>query len=302
LSQQQLPNLIIAGVVKGGTTSLYSYLSRHPDICSSTVKETCYFSAFRYRKPVEPFEKYQQYFSHYEGQKYIMEATPGYFDGGIRVAKEIKKSLGDDVKIIAIFREPISRLLSFFKSKKSVMELENDLTFDQYLELCKAVPESERWQQENNIYWGIDGGFYANHLSEWFEVFGDSLKILFFDDLKNNPQLLLQNVCQWLDIDRSIFDSESLEVENQSINYKNKGLQQLALFLNHKAEKFWRSNPEIKIRLRKFYYTINGKPHQDEISDRTLEYLKSIYQPYNQRLADLLVSKGYTNLPQWLRD
>ncbi len=305
----RLPNLVIAGVVKAGTTSAFSYLSLHPDICCSTVKETCYFSYYRYgqwdsryKNSNDPFEQYQQYFSRCENQKYVMEATPGYFEGGIKVAQTIKKTLGDNVKIIIILREPISRLLSFFKYKKSMLELDKKLTLAEYLRQCEALSPSARVKKENDIYWGIEGGFYGNYLEDWFNVFGESVYITFFDELKTDPKLFLSKICTWLEIDNTVLESKELAIENKSLNYKNKYLQQLALFINIRAEKFWRANAGIKNRLRSIYYNLNTMPYQEKISEQTFNYLQSIYQPHNQKLAAQLLNRNYTNLPQWLLD
>lgn len=122
----------------------------------------------------------------------------------------------------------------------------------------------------------------------------------FFDELKSNPQLFLSKICTWLDIDSVMFESQELNVENKSLDYKNKYLQQLALFINIKAEKFWRANSGIKRTLRNIYYNLNGLPHQENISEQTLKYLQSLYQPYNQKLAAQLLARNYTDLPQWL--
>ena len=303
----RLPNLVIAGVVKAGTTSIYSYLSRHPDIGSSTVKETCYFSYYRYgqwdsryKNSKNPFEQYQQYFSHCNNQKYVMEATPGYFEGGIKVAETIKNTLGEQVKIIIIFREPISRLISFFKYKKSMLELDKNLTMAEYIEKCESLPYEEKIKKENDLYWGIEGGFYANYLEDWFKVFGDSIYITFLDELKQDSKLFLSNLCAWLDIDANFFKTQEFSVENKSLNYKNKYLQQLALFINFKAEKFWRANSGLKNVLRDIYFNFNNMPHEEKISEPTINYLQSLYQPYNQKLAAQLLARNYTNLPQWL--
>lgn len=303
----RLPNLAIAGVVKAGTTSVYSYLSLHPQICCSTVKETCYFSSYRYgqldsryKNSQAPFEQYQQYFQHCQQQKYVMEATPGYFEGGMKVARAIEQTLGDDVKIIIILREPVARLVSFFKYKKSMLELDKNLSLDEYIVKCEALTYEERIKQENDTYWGIEGGFYANYLEDWLTVFGDSLYVTFFEELKNEPQLFMSKLCAWLEIDDTVFESTNFGVENKSLDYKNKYLQQLALLINTKAEKFWRANLGIKIFLRNIYYKLNSTPHQAEISEQTLNYLQSLYQPYNQKLSAQLLAKNYTNLPQWL--
>lgn len=305
----KLPNLIIAGVIKGGTTSLYSYLSNHPDICCSTVKETCYFHTYRYGKPnsryqqsTNPFVQYQQFFAHCQDQAYIMEATPGYFEGGRALAGEIQKQLGERVKIIIVLREPINRLTSFFKFKKSMLELSEDLTFEQYIHQCESLPISEKVKQENNIYWGIDGGFYSNYLEEWFAVFGDSLKVLFFEHLASKPRMVLSDICTWLSIDESIFNSYVFSVENKTVGYKYKSLQKLALSVNAKAEQTFRANPKVKKILRAMYYSVNGASRREEISQSTTDYLKTVYAPYNKLLAKQLSSRGYIALPDWLVD
>lgn len=230
-----------------------------------------------------------------------MEATPGYFEGGARVANEIKKTLGNDTKILIVLRNPVDRLVSFWKYKKSMLQLESDLTLEGYLDLCQAMPHTERLKQENDRYWGIDGGYYANYLEDWVDVFGQSLKVLFFDDLKQDSKGFLQDTCQWLDLDESFIETLDLNVQNKSVGYKNAGLQKLALSINDRAEKFWRANQGIKDVLRTVYYSLNGRPHQGGVDEQTLARVQAIYQPYNQRLASQLRSHGYAKLPNWLQ-
>lgn len=308
MSQVKLPNLIIAGVVKGGTTSLYTYLARHPDICCSSVKETCYFLKYRYgqwdaryHNVSDPYQQYQSYFQHYQNQKYIMEATPAYFEGGKNVAQAIKNTLGDDVKIVIVLREPIQRLISFFKYKKTVLAIDKKLTLQAYINQCQSLPFEERIKEENDTYWGIDGGYYANYLPDWFQVFGDSVKVLFFDDLQTNVQSFLENLCAWLNLEYD-FSEESFQVENKSLGYKNIYLQKIALSLNTKAEKFWRSHPMIKKNLRDIYRLLNGVKWEEKINSETLNYLKELYQPYNQELSKQLLAQNNSKLPQWLHN
>lgn len=309
LTETRLPNLVIAGIVKGGTTSLYSYLSEHPDICCSSVKETCYFSMYRYGQldsryqgSDDPFAQFQGYFCHCKDQKYVMEATPGYFEGGARVATEIKKTLGGTTKILIVLRNPVDRLVSFWKYKKSMLQIDSTLTLAGYIDLCQSMPQQERLKQENDRYWGIEGGYYANYLEDWLEIFGTSLKVLFFDDLKQDSTAFLKETCEWLGIDDAFIETLDLDVQNKSVGYKNAWLQQLALSINDRAEKFWRANQGIKNFLRTVYYAINGQPHQGGTDEQTLTQIQTIYQPYNQRLALQLRSHGYNKLPNWLQN
>lgn len=299
ISHQLLPNLIIAGVNKAGTTSLFSYLSLHPDICASRKKETCYFLPLRYGRELPSINQYSQHFRHCRNQKYIMESTPGYFYGGAAVAKAIKRKLGH-VRIILSFREPVSRLLSFYKSQKSMMQLDPNVTLDEYIQMCINMPSVERSKQENNPYWGIEGGFYIDNLPAWFDVFGDSIKVIFFDQLQYDRSQLVRDLCTWLNIDTNSLNNVDLETENISINYKNKFLHKFGRFINTKGERFWRRNHHIKRIVRNLYRSLNAKPFDDNYPEQTLIYLETLFRPYNQRLATELSKRGYKNLPIWL--
>ncbi len=309
ITRKKLPNLVIAGVVKGGTTSVYSYLSLHPEICCSSVKETCYFLVHRYgqwdnryKNSSDPYQQYCDYFAHCEDRQYILEATPGYFEGGQRVAGAIEDQLGDKVKILIILRDPVDRFLSFFKYKKSMLEVDKTISIEEYIQQCKELPMEEKLKEENDTYWGIEGGFYDKYLPDWFETFDRNVKVLFFDDLKHDPRSFLIDLCQWLEIDPTIYDTASLGVENKSVGYKNKSLQQLALNINTRLEKFWRSHPQLKTNLRNFYYALNGNSYRETVSDETISHLREIYAPYNKRLRERLINQGYVNLPAWLID
>ena len=296
-------NLIIAGVNKAGTTSLFMYLSAHPDICPSNVKEVQHFLPLRYGAEELPaIEEYLRYFVSCEAEKYMMEATGGYFYGGASVAEAIKDYLGEP-KIILIFRNPVDRLFSFYKFKKSMLELDQHLSFEEYVRLCEDMPPAERRKRENNVYWGIEGGFYADYLADWFKVFGEEdLKILFFEHLRRDPTSLLRDLCEWLGIECSQFiASLELSIENRTVNYKSRFLQKLALYTNWQGETFWRSHPRLKRSLRRIYYAINEAPHRETISDDMQAFLESVFSPYNERLAVELSGRGYTDLPRWLK-
>jgi hypothetical protein len=99
-----LPNLLIAGVAKAGTTSLFRYLAQHPDVCPSDVKELRYFSALRYGEDMAPLESYSAHFAHCEGQRYRMEATPGYYAGGRLVADAVDDLL-PGARVLVSFRD-----------------------------------------------------------------------------------------------------------------------------------------------------------------------------------------------------
>ena len=114
-----LPNFVIIGAARSGTTSLYRYLSEHPDVFTSPVKETNYFAWEAERPPegsapipeqmypIRVAAAYRALFDAVSGQRAIGEASPRYLHvPGVpeRLAAELP-----DVRLVAILREPARR-------------------------------------------------------------------------------------------------------------------------------------------------------------------------------------------------
>lgn len=293
----RLANVVIAGVNKAGTTSLFTYLISHPDVCGSIDKETCYFLPIRYGQQPEPLEKYEWQFSKCDDKKINLEATPGYFYGGKDLAQYMKTCLGNP-KVIIIFRDPVYRLISFYNRKKQI--LINDLpTLWDYIKACENMPPEKLKLEENNLYTGVECGFYSDFVQDWFDVFGDNLKIMFFDDLRDTKSFL-KDVCKFIDIDGSFYEKFQFTVENKSVNYKNKILHNIALFSHQSGKRFWRNFPATKRALRELYYKINGKAFKSQDEQNSVDYLQKLYKPYNAKLSAILEQNGITKLPTWL--
>jgi hypothetical protein len=299
---RRLPNLIMAGVPKAATTSLFAYLSAHLDICASSIKETQYFLPIRYgSNELAPIEEYEKFFATCGDVRYLMEATLGYIYGGRSLAEAIQSTL-DNPKIIFMLRNPVERAFSFYKFEKGELRLGQGMTFDEYLHRCRAIPDAELEKRENNTYWAIGGGMYAKYLPGWYEVFDASqIKVVFQENLSTGPTTFLTDICEWLGLEHEQF-LRSLDItrENKSVNYRNKSLQYVALHINWGLESFWRSNPWLKKRLRAMYYAVNGTPHTERMSEDARAQLDRLYQPYNHALAALLSDHGVQNLPGWL--
>src|SRR4051812_35809281 len=71
----RFPNLLIAGVSRAGTTSMFHYLGQHSEICTSDVKELRYFTPLRYGEPLAPVDTYTGHFQGCLGRRYALEAT-----------------------------------------------------------------------------------------------------------------------------------------------------------------------------------------------------------------------------------
>ncbi len=296
------PNLIIAGVSKCGTTSLFSYLAAHREICASNIKETLYFVPLVFGNSNLPsVDVYLKHFIHCNSSDaYIMEASPGYYSGGKNLAKAIKDLLGP-IRVLMIFREPTSRFFSYFKYMKSHRHIDRNQSIDDYIKTCEIAVHKRTKPGFSDIYAGVYGGFYDEYLDAWHQCFGDNLLITFLDDLKQDRKLYLKNIAVWLDICPHGFAFEQMNIQNKSVFYKNGFFQDIAMSINDSAQTFWRKHPGLKRVLRNLYYRINADGFPDELSEDHKAYLGQIFAPHNQRLRRQLKGLGYENLPSWLQ-
>ncbi|MEP7129430.1 MAG: sulfotransferase [Chitinophagales bacterium] len=306
MTELRLPNLIIGGVHKAGTTSVYTYLSMHPDVCGSSTKEIGFFMPLRYGREIPTMEKYASYFSHCEaGKKYRLEASPSYLYGKEVIAERIIKELGSDVKMIFIFRNPADRLFSFYERKKANAYLTSDVTFEDFVRKSIAFSNQqvdEHREDEAALFMrGIQEGYYIDYLPAWYNLYNENLKILFFEDLKKDAFSFMKDVCDWLHLDFSNYKPEDFAIENQTIAYKNRWMHKAMLTVNKKFESFWRKNVGLKRTLRGFYKKVNANSGgREKMNAEERHFLDEHYQPYNKRLAEFLRGKGITQLPDWL--
>ncbi len=309
-----LPNLLIAGVSHGGTTSVFSYLASHPEICTSTVKETHYFYPILNGFALEPIEKYQKYFLCHNNESYMMEAGPGYLYGGRELACKVKEVLGQ-VRLIFILREPVSRLYSYFKYCNKVMQV-SDISFSDFVQLIDNQPHKResgtstknraatRIRRDSRNFETSANGFYASFLTEWYTVFAeDSIKVVFFDDLRKNPADLINSIYRWLSINISLHATNDFTIENKGFYYKNKNIHKVAVNLNEKFESFFRRYPSIKQFVRNMYM-LNATKNPFPLDQETESFLKKLYAPHNRQLFSLLTAKGHSSdrMPGWLTE
>ena len=291
------PNLFVAGVPKAGTTSLFHYLALHPDVFPSSRKEPGYFHPFKSKEMESGLETYKKFFAGFSGQKYAMEATPGYFYGGKESAGAIN-SYSPDSKIIIVLRNPVQRLFSFYKYKKSLGHISSELNFESYIEECKKT--TGPIEKETYDFWAMIGGKYANLLSEWYDVFGERLRVCFFDDMVADGPRFIEEICKWLDLDKSKIDDSQTKVQNKSMIYRSKGLQRVATSFDRMFSGVWYYLPWFKSLLSGIYNFLNAKPNTETISDSLKIELTKYYQDDIQKTQAILKERQIENLPEWL--
>jgi len=200
-----MPNFLIIGAAKAGTTSLYYYLSQHPQIFMSSNKEPRYFAPEFYlsddslgskRKEDKPLtlDDYYQLFKDVKDELAIGEASPEYIyypESPHRIKAAIP-----DVKLIAILRNPIER--AFSQYCYNVGRACEPLSFADAL-----AAETERTQQNwvpGHLY--QQSGFYYEQLTRYFELFNpDQIRVYLYEDLDKRTVGVCQDSFAFLGVD-----------------------------------------------------------------------------------------------------
>lgn len=292
---------IIAGVNKAGTTSLFVSLSTHPDVAPSSVKETRFFLPARYGEPLAPAAEWDAYFAHAGHRPVHVEATPSYFYGGAAVAEAMRTRLVDP-RALVVLREPVSRAISFFTYQKIRLRFPADYPITEYLAAADQLTPADFQDPDNERFMAFRGGCYAEFLPGWLDVLGtDHVRIIDFDRLVRDQVATLHDTATWLGLDPARFPADALSSENRTTGFKSQGLQRLALAGNDKLERVLRRHPELKRKLRGFYYQLNGRPAEEHIPESVRAELAARYEEPNRRLAQELDAAGIP-LPGWLSD
>jgi hypothetical protein len=196
-----LPDFLILGAQKAGTTALYSYLRWHPAITGPAWKEVSYFDR-HYRRGVR---WYRGHFPMRAGDRIVGEASPGYLFHPL--APERVLGTVPEAKLIALVRDPVARALSHYHHEVALGR--EPLSFEQAIE---AEPERTRGEEERMVrdplyfsraWWDfayLARGHYAEQLERWFAVFPrEQLLVLPSEELAAEPGRTYARVLDFLD-------------------------------------------------------------------------------------------------------
>ena len=201
-----MPNFLIIGAMKSGTTALYYYLEQHPEIYMSPVKEPNFFSSQEQENAADAVTNigtYQDLFRGGSGKKALGEASHSYLYEP-RAAAEIKRYV-PEAKLIAILRNPIDRAYShFLHMVRSGTEPLDD--FAQALREEEVGTHKERTFQDY-----IGRGLYYNQLKRYFGTFPqEQVRVYLYEDLSGAPISTVQDAFRFLKVDDSFVPDVSL--------------------------------------------------------------------------------------------
>lgn len=213
--QRSLPDFLIVGVMKGGTSSLYHYLNQHPEVNMSREQEVHFFAKY-FNKGLN---YYRSYFPKKSENKVTGESSPYYFFHPL-VPQRIKSSL-PECKIILLLRDPVDRAFSHYQMHKGI---DTALSFEHALELenSRVLKTHQRFIQGESLtdtshqaYSYVSRGMYYEQLSRWLEHYDlDELLVLKSEDFFSDPKSTLKLVYNYLNL-KEVFPNDLAPVNQR---------------------------------------------------------------------------------------
>jgi hypothetical protein len=189
----RLPNYIIIGTMKGGTTALHDFICMHPQVEKPTKKEIHYFSLFSHRN-------IEWYSSHFEGDcnKIIGEASPTYFDVAYTPAiPGLINEYCPKSKLILIIRDPIERAVSHFYHFRNVNKIKCiiDVDINEFFGRPYKSMLTQTSEIDYYLHQIIDFSLYLRKYLTYLSVIErDRLLVLDALDLKNSAKEVMSKV------------------------------------------------------------------------------------------------------------
>jgi hypothetical protein len=225
-----LPDFLIIGAGKSGTTSLDKYLKQHPEIFIPKVKEPNFFGyetakledfngdeeeIYHYKNSITKLHDYLALFQDARPEQVKGETSNTYMYH--TDAPERIKHYNPEMKLIAILRQPAGRLYSRYLH----LARENQLPTPKFSD---CLNKNTIWWQRNDL---IKEGFYYKNLSRYYELFPrENIRIYLYEEFNEQTESVLYDIYNFLNVDPT-FKPDLRVKYNQSGFIKNKFLDKI---------------------------------------------------------------------------
>ncbi|PLX81802.1 MAG: hypothetical protein C0617_15810 [Desulfuromonas sp.] len=296
MKKAPLPNFLIIGVPKAGTTSLDHYLRQHPQIFLPQKKELHYFS-YRFLKEslagpgdlgslqsvCSTFREYENCFCNAGEVSAIGEISPSYFYFR-EVAHEMRKRLGN-IKVVISLRDPLKRAYSNYMHL--VRDDRETLSF--YNALCE---EEQRKAKGWSDFWRYsEHSLYSQNLRFFMDVFGpENVKVVIFEEMVRDTEGSLRDLFKFLGVDDSV-SVQSGKVLNRSGTLRFRFVKNVIYEDSPLKKLFKKVVPkELRTSLKCYLENLNLIPAED-IEIDAVNLLASRFESDRASLEELLGRK-----------
>lgn len=292
----RLPNFLIIGAAKSGTTSLYHYLRQHPDVFMPAVKEPRFFAYAEDPPPMKgpgdartneaagavyTLDAYRQLFAAASTETAVGEASPNYLYSA--TAPRLIREHIPDAQLIAILRNPVERAYSHFlhlvrSGREPLRNFEAALDAEP-----ERIAAGWEWSWHYRRM-----GCYGEQLMRYLEhVDREQLTVHLFEDFKADPVALAQDIFHGLGVDEAFVPDTSMRYEKSGVP-KNDRFQRFLLNPDHWIRRLSRYLVPESVRERLLIRMKNVNLEKPPLEPDVRERLTAAYRDDVLRLQDLI--------------
>jgi hypothetical protein len=220
-----LPDFLIIGGERCGTSSLYAYLKEHPDVFMPDLKEPLFFNNLASNRPPHPnwppwtIERYATLFEAARPEQTLGEASALYLYSHDTVIPTLRSIYGEkarDVRIVMILRNPVDRAWSFH------MLLRRSGDKMSFFEMVDKYCGGEK----KTSYNFLTAGNYTEQVRDYLSAF-DSVRIFMFEDLQQDSAAVLHNIFELIGVNDTGFVPWNINTAYNASGSPKSGLSRL---------------------------------------------------------------------------
>jgi hypothetical protein len=237
-----LPNVVVAGAPRCGTSALFSYLAAHPDAAGSSVKEVQYFmdagspvlraEANYHRNGLDAYRGFfRKGIAEKPAASVVFEATPGYLYQETAVA--VLPTLPTRPRFVFQLRKPSEQVYSsYVYSRHRAGNLPKDVSFREFAFGSDRLAASKSEFHRH----ALDFANYDKHLSGWVAACGDDrIRVGLLETMRESPRDYLAELAAWLGIDPDFYADYAFAVVNENAAVRIRALQGAARRISNLA-------------------------------------------------------------------
>ncbi len=293
----RIPNFICVGAQKAGTTTLHDILNEHPLLFLPKEKETKFFFDDNEYKKGKNYYLYN-YYKRCNKNQIFGEVDPEYLYFK-KVPKRIFETLGSEVKIIFLLRNPAYRAYSHYNM--SFVRGHETIPFKEAIKVEEERIGENEFCKNHLSY--IDRGYYSKQINEYLRYFKkeNMFFMIFEKDIIKNQDLSINKLFNFLGVHE--INLNKSKKSNVSFNYKFKFLRDLRYRPNKVFKLIAKILfPDVKDRSRLMSYIerFNQFPEKrDKLSPEFARYINDKYFLNDIRELEILIQR---NLDVWLNE
>ena len=191
-------------------------------------------------------EHYEEYFAGRRAAPVRMEATPDYlYSPGtpMRLAAALPRSA-----VVFILREPVARLLSWFRFARQTNRLPAGESFDAYVtrQLEGALPANPPQPLR-----ALEQGRYAGYVRRFRDALGaERVLVTYYEDLATDPRQVMRAICRFAELDQTVYDGYRFTVRNSTMDLRSPLVHRWYTGLRRHVTKYTHNRPLVHGPLR----------------------------------------------------